>query len=157
MNEENKKVCKKIIDSSCFYIIVSIAIILYLIYIVVPYGEKGNLFSEGHSPNASELTIYRLMIWPIFAIYLYMVLKKMKTFNIYIKPLIYPLTEITFFTFLISLCTGSAGWILFFIFPIFPVLLVVDIIVLAKAIDEWVVNTRKKQQNKQLQEKNSKK
>ena len=143
MEEENKKGWEKLINSAWFYIIVSIAIILYIIFIVTPYANETNMFSEGTSPNEDELAIYRLMIWPISIMYLIYV-KKIDKFNKYIKILIYPLTTITIlfllWYFLPTLGGGSAMWLLFLIIPLSPFLLIGAIIY------EIINHKRKKEQ-----------
>lgn len=148
MEEDNKKGWKQLINSEKFYRIVSLAIILYLVLIVTPYADKVDMFSEGHSPNKSELAIYRLMIWPISIIYL-----------IYTKKIgeIHPLTVITslflLWYFLPTLGGGSAIWLLFYIIPLLLFILFAwGIVKVWEIIEDAIIDKKEKQQNKQIQE-----
>ena len=127
--EENSSIknknWKKIIYDF-IYVLISIGIIIYLIYIVNPIAEQGDFLNEGRSPNPGLINQYKLMIIPVFIFYLIYSGLEMDVVHKKMKILVYPITILEFIIllfYLLSIGGGSSIWGLFLLIPLLPVLL----------------------------------
>ena len=143
--ENNNKMNKNNIIRDIIYVIISIGIILYMIFIVAPVGDEGYFFNEGRNPEESLVTRYKLMITPVFIGYLIYSGLKLDIVNKYMKFLVYPITIITILILLFFwLSTGGGGaiWLLFLIVPVLSFFLYIWFKLIAKIKNKLLKNIR---------------
>ncbi|MCR8632083.1 hypothetical protein [Paenibacillus radicis (ex Xue et al. 2023)] len=112
-------------NMSLYLLAVSIVIVLYLIFVVIPYGEQYHFFSEGGDPQEDKILPYFLMTTPILTGYLILVVINFKKV-IYLCCLNYPLIifNIYVFSFMcFSVIGGAVLWLMVFT-ALIPLILV---------------------------------
>jgi len=103
--------------------IVSLVLIAYFHFGIVPFANAHSFFSEGTTPSDFEKIIYALMLFPIYLgyiVYLKFVFNKIK----YIRCLIYPLIATTIYLGLflaLLVAGGSIIWLVIGFLMIFGI------------------------------------
>jgi len=84
------------LDKSIRFIIVSIVMLLYLFFIVVPWANSRWFFSTGHHVEIGYRTIYFFMVFPVVGAYLILLQRDLKSLE-KLRSIIFPLTISTLF------------------------------------------------------------
>jgi hypothetical protein len=116
----------KQLNISHFMLIPSIVIIIYIFYVVVPFGDRYDFFNEGIGPQEDKVLSYFFMTVPILTGYLIFLIKNMKKVT-FLRCINYPLIifNLYFLSFIcFSVVTGGAiFWLMIFTFFI-PLILI---------------------------------
>lgn len=116
---------KKKIKNNFYFLVMSLIVMLYIIFIVYPFGNESGAFSEGAPMNSSESGTLFTMSAPALFIYLLYALKIYKNLK-YFNFLNYPLgiLNICFLSVFTLLGVDGYGFlILFLILPIWCVII----------------------------------
>jgi len=104
---------------------ISIIVLLYLIFFLVPYAEKHGFLNESLIPQQNEKLIYNHLSIPILSLYSIYTLKTLKKIT-FLKSLIYPLLIVIGYLglFMCLISEGGAVLWLMVITIIIPIVLI---------------------------------
>lgn len=110
--------------------VISVAWLVYLTLLVIPFAEEYNFLSTAERPQSDKLVIYFFMTIPLFVIYLIYIFTKFKSI-VFLKSLIYPLLIIgAYLGLFISLLIfgGPILWLLIFTVPLIFILILINFV-----------------------------
>ena len=110
--------------------VISVAWLVYLTLLVIPFAEEYNFLSTAERPQSDKLVIYFFMTIPLFVIYLIYIFTKFKSI-VFLKSLIYPLLIIgAYLGLFISLLIfgGPILWLLIFTVPLIFILILISFV-----------------------------
>lgn len=67
--------------------VISVAWLVYLTLLVIPFAEEYNFLSTAERPQSDKLVIYFFMTIPLFVIYLIYIFTKFKRVSYFLKAL----------------------------------------------------------------------
>lgn len=111
---------------SLYLLIISIVIVIYLFFVVIPYGDQYDFFNEGRGPQEDKVISYFLMTTPILIGYLIFAVINFKKVA-YLCCLNYPLMifNIYVFSFIcFSVATGGGIFWLMLFTALIPLILI---------------------------------
>lgn len=98
--------------------LLSLAVLFYFLYVVVPFADRRGFFSEHDTPSRPEVIKYILLCFPIISVYLWFIIHHFHKIT-FLFSLNYPLILINMFlgVFLLLLVMGGAIlWLAVFTF-----------------------------------------
>ena len=105
----------------------SVALLLYTIFIVVPFADKYNFFNENTSPQADKILIYFLFTTPVFIVYIVYVIFHFRR-TVFLTSISYPVIVFNLHSGFYACILVQGGAVLWYMLVSIPILIIAILI-----------------------------